>query len=144
MAGVVIPLKDVPDEVFASGALGEGVAILPTDGKVYAPCDAAVTQMMDSRHAIGLVADNGAEILIHVGLDTVGMGGKPFQYHVKADQEVKKGDLLISADLDMIRKAGLKLFTPVIITNSDDYTDVICVPEAQSTVQVGEKLMTVK
>ena len=142
MTGELVALKDVPDEVFASGALGEGVAILPTDGKVVAPCDAAVTEMMDSRHAIGLVADNGVEILIHVGLDTVDMGGKPFTYHVKPDQEVKKGDLLITADLDAITKAGHKLYTPVIITNSDDYTEIL--PVSGKTIQTGEKLLTVK
>ena len=142
LTGKLVPLKDVPDEVFASGALGEGIAVLPTDGKVYAPCDAAVAQMMDSRHAIGLVADNGVEILIHVGLDTVEMGGKPFTYHVKPDQEVKKGDLLISADLAAIEAAGHKLYTPVIITNSDDYTDIT--PVDAQEIQAGEKLMTVK
>ncbi len=142
MTGELVALKDVPDEVFASGALGEGVAILPTDGKVVAPCNAAVTEMMDSRHAIGLVADNGVEILIHVGLDTVDMGGKPFTYHVKPDQEVKKGDLLITADLDAITKAGHKLYTPVIITNSDDYTEIL--PVSGKTIQTGEKLLTVK
>ena len=142
LTGKLVALKDVPDEVFASGALGEGIAILPTDGKVYAPCDAAVTQMMDSRHAIGLVADNGAEILIHVGLDTVDMGGKPFTYHVKPDQEVKKGDLLITADLDAITAAGHKLYTPVVITNSDDYTEIT--PVNGTEIKAGEKILTVK
>ena len=142
LTGKLVALKDVPDEVFASGALGEGIAILPTDGKVYAPCDAAVTQMMDSRHAIGLVADNGAEILIHVGLDTVDMGGKPFTYHVKPDQEVKKGDLLITADLKAIEAAGHKLYTPVVITNSDDYTEIT--PVSGTEIKAGEKILTVK
>lgn len=141
MTGKIIPLKEVPDEVFASGALGEGVAILPTDGKVYAPCDAAVAQMMDSRHAIGLVADNGVEILIHVGLDTVQLEGKPFTYNVKPDQEVKKGDLLLTADLKAIEKAGKKLYTPVIITNSDDYVNIDPVPSGD--IKAGQKLITV-
>ena len=142
MNGTVVSLKDVPDGVFSSGVLGEGIAILPSDGKVYAPCDAAVSQLMDTRHAIGLVADNGAEILIHVGLDTVALGGAPFTYHVKADQEVKKGDLLLTADLEAIENAGCKLYTPVIITNSDDY---VSIETAQSgTIKVGEKIITVK
>ncbi len=141
MNGKIIPLSEVPDEVFATGVLGEGVAILPSDGNVYAPCDAAVAQMMDSRHAIGLVADNGAEILIHVGLDTVQLEGKPFTYHVKADQEVKKGDLLLTADLDAIQAAGKKLYTPVIITNSDDYVSIE--PVASGDVKAGDKLITV-
>ena len=141
MNGKVVPLSEVPDEVFATGVLGEGVAILPSDGKVYAPCDAAVSQMMDSRHAIGLVADNGVEILIHVGLETVALEGKPFTYHVKADQEVKKGDLLLTADLDAITAAGCKLFTPVIITNSDDYVNIE--PVKGGDIKAGEKLITV-
>ena len=142
MTGTLVPMKDVPDEVFASGALGEGIAILPTDGKVVAPCDGVVAQMMDTRHAIGLVADNGVEILIHVGLDTVELHGTPFTYHVKADQEVKKGDLLLTADLDAVTKAGKKLYTPVIVTNSDDYTEITPVDGAE--IKAGDKLMTVK
>ena len=141
MTGTLVPMKDVPDEVFASGALGEGIAILPTDGKVVAPCDGVVAQMMDTRHAIGLVADNGVEILIHVGLDTVELHGTPFTYHVKADQEVKKGDLLLTADLDAVTKAGKKL-SPVIVTNSDDYTEITPVDGAE--IKAGDKLMTVK
>ena len=142
MTGKLVPMKDVPDEVFASGALGEGIAILPTDGKVVAPCDGVVAQTMDTRHAIGIVADNGVEILIHVGLDTVELHGTPFQYHVKADQEVKKGDLLLTADLDAVTKAGKKLYTPVIVTNSDDYTEVT--PVDGTEITAGQKLMTVK
>ena len=142
MTGTLVPMKDVPDEVFASGALGEGIAILPTDGKVVAPCDGVVAQMMDTRHAIGIVGDNGVEILIHVGLDTVELHGTPFKYHVKADQEVKKGDLLITADLDAVTKAGKKLYTPVIVTNSDDYTEIT--PVEGTEIKAGDKLMTVK
>ena len=142
MTGTLVPMKDVPDEVFSSGALGEGIAILPTDGKVIAPCDGVVAQTMDTRHAIGIVADNGVEILIHVGLDTVELHGAPFKYHVKADQEVKKGDLLLTADLDAVTKAGKKLYTPVIVTNSDDYTEITPVDGAE--IKAGDKLMTVK
>lgn len=141
MTGEVVPLADVPDEVFASGALGEGVAILPSDGNVYAPCDGVITTMMDSRHAVGMVADNGVEILIHVGLDTVSMDGKPFEYKVKQDQVVKKGDLLIVADLDQIKAAGFKSYTPVIITNSDDYVSIKATSE--KTIKTGEKLLTI-
>lgn len=142
MTGTLVPMKDVPDEVFASGALGEGIAILPTDGKVLAPCDGVVAQTMDTRHAIGIVADNGVEILIHVGLDTVELHGAPFTYHVKPDQEIKKGDLLLTADLDAVAKAGKKLYTPVIVTNSDDYTEIT--PVEGEAIKAGDKLMTVK
>jgi PTS system beta-glucosides-specific IIC component len=141
MEGTVVPLADVQDEVFASGALGEGVAILPTDGNVYAPCDGAITTLMDSRHAIGMVADNGVELLIHVGLDTVAMNGAPFEYKIKQDQEVKKGDLLLVADLKAIEAAGYKLFTPIIVTNSEDYVSIK--PTAEGTVAHGDKLMTI-
>jgi PTS system beta-glucosides-specific IIC component len=141
LEGEVVALSDVPDEVFASGALGEGVAILPTDGHVYAPCDGAITTLMDSRHAIGMVADNGVEILIHVGLDTVAMNGAPFEYKIKQDQEVKKGDLLLVADLEAIKAAGYKLYTPVIITNSDDYVSIKATGEKK--VAHGDKLMTI-
>ena len=141
MEGTVVPLAEVPDEVFASGALGEGVAILPTDGNVYAPCDGAITTLMDSRHAIGMVADNGVELLIHVGLDTVAMNGAPFEYKIKQDQEVKKGDLLLVADLKAIEAAGYKLFTPIIVTNSEDYVSIK--PTAEGTVAHGDKLMTI-
>ena len=141
MAGEVVKLADVPDEVFASGALGEGIAIVPSDGKVYAPCDATVTTLMDSKHAVGLLSDDGPEILIHVGLDTVGLNGGPFTYHIKQGQQVKKGDLLLTADLDAIKKAGLKTHTPVIITNTEDYAAVT--PAKLQNVRPGDKIITV-
>ena len=141
MNGTVIPLAEVPDEVFAGGALGEGAAILPTDGKVYAPCDATVVQTLDSGHAIGLAADNDMEILIHVGLETVALGGGPFTYHVKEDQKVKKGDLLITADLEAIKAAGCKLHTPVVITNSDEFASVELLGAGE--IRAGDHLMTV-
>ena len=142
MTGKNVPLSEVPDEVFADGTLGLGAAILPTDGHVYAPCDGEVTQLMDSGHAIGLLADHDAEILIHVGLDTVMLEGKPFKYNVKMGQKVKKGDLLITADLDMIKEAGKELYTPVLVTNADDYESVT-VSEAKD-VKKGDPLITVK
>ena len=140
--GELVALSDVPDEVFATGILGEGVAILPADGNVYAPCDGVVSMLMDSKHAISLVADNGAEILIHVGLETVALEGKPFEYKVTADQEVKKGDLLLVADLAAIEAAGCKTYTPVVITNSDDYVDIA--PAAAGAVRVGDRILDIK
>ena len=89
MAGQTVPVAEVPDPTFAQGILGEGIAIIPDDGKVYAPCNATVDTMFDAGHAISLVAENGAEILIHVGLETVGLGGKCFKVHVKNGQKVK-------------------------------------------------------
>lgn len=141
MAGQLVKLSDVPDEVFASGALGEGVAILPSDGKVYAPCDGTVTTLMDSKHAVGLLSDDGAEVLIHVGLDTVALNGAPFTYHIKQGQEVKKGDLLLTADLAAITKAGYKTYTPVIITNTEDYAAVTS--SKATNAKVGDKIITI-
>ncbi len=121
VAGKAVPVSEVPDPTFSEGMLGNGVAIIPTDGKVYAPCNATVDMMFDTGHAVSLVADNGAELLIHVGLETVGLEGKCFTVHVKNGQKVKKGDLMIEADLEAIKAAGLNTITPVLVCNCDDY-----------------------
>ena len=141
MTGKVLDIAQVPDQVFASGALGEGVAILPTDGHVYAPCDAEVSAVMDTKHAIGLTTEDGLELLIHVGLDTVKLEGKPFEYAVSEGDKVRTGDLLLTADLDMIVEAGYKIHTPVLVTNSDDYESVKI---AETTaISKGDHLMTI-
>ena len=103
MAGKAVAITEVPDPTFSEGMLGNGIAIEPAEGKVYAPCDATVDMMFTTGHAVSLVADFGAEVLIHVGLETVGLEGKPFTIHCKNGDEVKKGDLLMEADLDMIK-----------------------------------------
>ena len=121
MAGKAVPITEVPDPTFAEGMLGNGVAIMPTDGKVYAPCDATVDMMFETGHAVSLVADFGAEILIHVGLETVGLEGKPFTVHVANGDKVQKGQLLIEVDLEAVKAAGLPTITPVLICNTDDY-----------------------
>ena len=120
-AGKAVAISEVPDPTFAEGMLGNGIAIEPTDGKVYAPCDATVDMMFSTGHAVSLVADFGAEILIHVGLETVSLEGKPFTVHAASGDKVKKGQLLIEADLDAIKAAGLPTITPVVICNTDDY-----------------------
>ena len=121
MAGKAVPITQVPDPTFAEGMLGNGIAIEPTDGKVYAPCDATVDMMFTTGHAVSLVADCGAEILIHVGLETVGLEGKPFTIHVANGDKIKKGQLMIEVDLDAVKEAGLPTITPVLICNTDDY-----------------------
>ena len=121
IAGKAVAITEVPDPTFAEGMLGNGIAIEPTDGKVYAPCDATVDMMFSTGHAVSLVADFGAEILIHVGLETVGLEGKPFTIHVANGDKVKKGQLLMEADLEAIKAAGLPTITPVLICNTDDY-----------------------
>ena len=121
MAGKAVPISEVPDPTFAEGMLGNGIAIEPAEGKVYAPCDATVDMMSTTGHAVSLVADCGAEILIHVGLETVSLEGKPFTVHVANGDKVQKGQLLLEADLDAIRAAGLQTITPMLICNTDDY-----------------------
>ena len=121
IAGQAVPVSEVPDPTFSSGMLGNGIAIIPTEGKVYAPCNATVDMMFTTGHAVSLVADSGAEILIHVGLETVGLEGKCFKVHVQNGQKVKKGQLMIEVDLEGIKAAGLNTITPVLICNTDDY-----------------------
>lgn len=122
VAGQAVPVTEVPDPTFSTGMLGDGIAIVPADGKVCAPCDATVDTMFETGHAVSLVAENGAEILIHIGLETVGLEGKPFTIHAKNGQKVKKGDLLIEADLEAIQAAGLNTITPMLVCNSADFT----------------------
>ena len=121
MAGKAVPITEVPDPTFAEGMLGNGIAIEPAEGKVYAPCDATVDMMFTTGHAVSLVADNGAEILIHVGLETVSLEGKPFTVHAANGDKVKKGQLLIEVDLDAVKAAGLPTITPMVVCNTDEY-----------------------
>ena len=121
MAGKAMPITVVPDPTFAEGMLGNGIAIEPAEGKVYAPCDATVDMMFTTGHAVSLVADNGAEILIHVGLETVSLEGKPFTVHAANGDKVKKGQLLIEVDLDAVKAAGLPTITPMVVCNTDEY-----------------------
>ena len=121
ISGKAVPISEVPDPTFAEGMLGNGIAIEPAEGKVYAPCDATVDMMFDTGHAVSLVADCGAEVLIHVGLETVSLEGKPFTVHVANGDKVTKGQLLLEADLEAIKAAGLPTITPMLICNTDDY-----------------------
>ncbi|MGG1913958.1 beta-glucoside-specific PTS transporter subunit IIABC [Priestia megaterium] len=124
-SGKVIPLSSVPDEVFSSGAMGEGLAIDPSDNKLYAPFDGTVVMVAPTKHAIGLRSEYGVELLVHIGLDTVTLDGKPFTLHVEDGVKFKKGDLLIEFDKEFIETQGLQTITPVIITNSNAYREVI-------------------
>lgn len=125
VAGKTVPLAQVKDDTFATGVLGNGIAIEPSDGKVYAPFDGKVETVPDSHHALGLCSDSGVELLIHVGLETVRLEGKHFTVHVKEGQSIRKGELLLEFDLKAIADAGFDTTTPVIVTNSDDYTSII-------------------
>ena len=112
VAGKAVPVSQVPDPTFAEELLGKGIAIEPTEGKVYAPCDATVDMMFETGHAVSLVADCGAEVLIHVGLETVTLKGKHFTIHAANGDKVKKGDLLIEFDLEAIKAEGFNTITP--------------------------------
>lgn len=122
LAGHAVAISEVSDPTFGEEILGKGIAIRPSVGKVVAPCDATVDTMFETGHAVSLVADFGAEILIHVGLDTVNLQGKHYTVHCKAGDKVKKGDLLIEFDVDAIAAAGYDTITPVVICNSDEYS----------------------
>ena len=122
LTGEAVPLSETGDPAFAAEALGKGIAVKPSEGKVFAPCDATVSAVMG--HAVGLECDNGAELLIHVGIDTVNLDGKHYTGHVEDGQRVKAGDLLLEFDIAAIEQEGYKTITPVIVTNSDDYADI--------------------
>jgi len=124
LTGNLVALPDVPDPVFSSGALGQGIAVEPTVGKVFAPADAEITTMFPTGHAVGLLTNSGAEILIHIGMDTVEMEGKGFTVHVSQGDKVKKGQLLIEFDIDAIKKAGHPIITPVLVTNTASYKEI--------------------
>lgn len=119
--GEVIPLENVHDDVFSNKILGDGIAVNPTEGSLYAPCDGEITILFETKHSIGLRADNGAEILFHVGIDTVQLNGEYFDPKVKAGDRVKKGDLLMQFNLEKIKESGYDTVIPIIITNSDQY-----------------------
>ncbi|MDD5879708.1 MAG: beta-glucoside-specific PTS transporter subunit IIABC [Clostridiales bacterium] len=130
ISGRVLPLSKVEDAVFSSGAMGDGIAIDPTDNKVYAPFDGSVEFIADTKHAVGLKSDDGVELLIHVGMDTVKMNGKGFDVKTKVNQRVKEGDLLLEFDRNEIQKEGYSLITPVVITNSNNFEqNELCLDE---------------
>lgn len=124
MEGAAIPMSEVKDATFASEVLGKGIAVIPKKGEVTAPCDAVVETVFNTRHAIGLKADNGVEILIHVGINTVELGGKFYTSHVKEGDRVKTGQVMLTFDMEKIKEAGYDVTTPMIITNSDDYQEI--------------------
>ena len=140
MTGKLVELKEVNDATFASGLMGKGVAIVPSVGEAIAPEDGEVVSLFRTKHAIGFQTDSGAEMLIHIGIDTVKLDGQHFEAHVEAGQKVKKGERLVSFDIGAIKQAGFEVTTPIIITNSDDYLDVECIFK-QDDVQQGDALL---
>ena len=137
--GTVKPIAQCADPVFASKAMGDGIVIEPENDLLTSPVDGEVMMIFPTRHAIGLKADNGAEILIHIGMDTVSLEGKPFEVLVEAGQKIKAGQPLIRVDFDEIRKAGLSTQTPVIITNAKSFDRV-----KEGKVKAGDVIVKVK
>ncbi|MBE7056382.1 MAG: PTS glucose transporter subunit IIA [Ruminococcaceae bacterium] len=142
LKGKIIPLEEVEDEAFSNKVMGDGIAIEPTEGKLYSPCNGKIETLFDTKHAVTIVSDSGCEILLHIGIDTVELNGKFFKTHVSDGQTVKTGDLLISFDMAGIKKAGYKLTTPMIICNTDMYNSIKPVSGGQTLPK--EKLLELK
>ena len=142
LTGELKSLKDVNDPTFSEEILGKGIAILPKEGIVYAPFDGVVSALFDTKHAIGLTDDQGMELLIHVGLETVNLGGTHFEVHISQGDLVKKGDPLITFDLQEIQKTH-DVITPVLITNADDFSEIV-VQKEFGPVKAGDAILTVK
>lgn len=139
LSGTLVPMHDVADLVFASGAMGGGVAVQPTDSKVYAPFDGTVVTVLASKHAIGLKSEGGLELLIHVGLDTVALDGRGFNVHVEKGARVRAGDLLMEFEPEVIEQAGYSLVTPLVVTNSKKFANVVA--ERAGTVAHGDPVI---
>jgi len=142
ISGKILDITMVSDQTFSTLVLGDGIAIEPDEGKVYAPFNGKVSMLFDEKHALGLSSEDGIELLIHVGMDTVSLKGEPFIPRVNAGDKFKTGDLLMEFDMDKIRDAGLKTTTPIVITNTEEYGEIIK-PQAQN-VQAGLLLMKIK
>lgn len=139
--GEVVPLSEVNDDVFSNEIIGPGAAIIPEDGKIYAPFDGTVNTVFPTKHAYGLTSDQGLELMIHVGLDTVQLEGKHFECYVENGQSMKKGDLLGSFDINAIKEEGYDVITPVVVANSDQYIDVITTK--YHNIDAGEEMIKV-
>ena len=142
LTGTVVPLADVKDEAFASGALGDGIAIEPTDGELVAPADGEISSTFETHHAVGMTTADGAELLMHIGIDTVKLGGKHFTYLVNEGDKVKKGQPLIRFELEAIKAEGYPVTTPLIVCNTDDYAAVEA--KASGAVKQGDALLELK
>lgn len=123
--GRVVPLSEVPDETFSEGLLGSGFAVRPSEGKVFAPFDGVCETLFDTLHAMGLRSDSGVAVLIHVGLETVSLEGRPFKAHIKSGERMKKGQLLLEFDMDAIQSEGCETITPVLVTNEDEIGEAV-------------------
>lgn len=142
VAGECIPLSEVPDATFAEGILGKGIAVKPEDNCFFAPADGVISSIFPTNHAIGMTTDDGVQILIHIGMDTVKLNGEGFKMFAKEGQNVKRGDLLVKCDLDFVKSKGYETVTPVIVANTMEYTDVV--PVKTGKVRAGDSVMKVR
>ncbi len=140
--GQVIPLSNVKDPVFADGILGKGAAILPSEGRLVSPVNGTILNVFPTLHAIGIQSDDGIEILIHLGFDTVELEGKYFKSNIAEGDKVSVGDLLIEFQVEEIKNAGYDITTPIVVTNSDQYETIEAIPE--ENIKAGEKLLIIK
>ena len=141
LTGRIVPLGEVADEAFATKVLGDGVAVLPSEGVLCAPADGRVDQVFETSHAITLVTEGGAELLLHIGIDTVALKGQHFKTQVEGGQTVKCGDELIRFDMAGIRAAGYDVTTPMIVSNSDEFE--LTVP-ADGNIRAGQMLLRLR
>lgn len=142
LTGEVVPLENVDDAVFSNKVIGDGIAVEPTVGELYAPCDGKVDTVFDTKHAVSLISEKGCNMILHIGIDTVKLNGQFFESYVKSGQQVKKGDLLITFDIDEIKKAGYKLTTPMVICNTPDYSEFNHLKAGEITA--GDEILEIK
>ncbi len=142
VAGWLVSIKEVSDPTFSDEILGKGAAIIPSDNRICAPVDGVVTTVFPTGHAAAVTGNGGEEILIHVGLDTVKLNGKHFTIHASEGQTVKKGDLLLEADIEQIKAEGYDVITPVIICNSDDFAEIVM--EQAGDVAQGDDILALR
>lgn len=139
--GKAVALSEVSDPTFGEEILGKGAAVIPANGNVYAPADGEITLLFDTLHAVSITTEQGVEILVHIGLDTVALKGEHFTAHTATGKKVKKGDLLITVDLDAVKAAGYDVITPVVVCNTADFTSV---EGKTGEVQAGDDLIVIK
>ena len=138
VSGDIVPISTVPDPVFSQEMVGKGIAIMPSDGKFYAPCDGRLVVLFPTGHTYCLNSSDGAEVLIHIGLDTVKLNGRCFNAHAKQGDEVKKGDLIVEVDIEGVKAAGFNTVTPIIISNPGEFSDM---EKKEGTVSVGDAVI---
>lgn len=140
LMGEIIALEQVEDQAFAKGMLGEGIAINPLIGKLYAPVDGKISAILPTKHAIGITSDSGIEILVHIGFDTVELNGKPYISYIKQGEIVKQGQLLLEFDIKQIQDSNRSVITPIVITNADEYIIKII---STGNIEMGETILEV-